>query len=305
MRFPKRVCGWAALLLCAGLAGACAALPADARVLAAPLTEEPAFATLRAAFCAANPGYDLAWHAGVTQLPAAAVDRVGFVQAAPNEQALLTVGDVLLLRAGRAWQSPVAGAVDVLAFSLPEPLPPELPEVLRPDWDPRITDTPGGCATETMAYRRILLTWRPEVGAYVCQSLNAHRVRITDSFSHYHPKVGGFDEFYLVQMAGPGAELLTSDAVAAIEARAVTQEQAKTLIQRRPLRAGQLVYLPRGTMHRGLGGALVQVISVPGFVPQREIGVDHHLLAINGQLGLSGAARLPLNAVAARSAVVR
>ena len=41
------------------------------------------------------------------------------------------------------------------------------------------------------------------------------------------------------------------------------------------------------------GGALVQVISVPGFVPRSEIGVDHHLWAINRQLGLEPPDALP------------
>lgn len=281
--------------------------------LAAPIGVElgdaAGFARLRAAFVLANPGYDLAFHAAVRELPPAASDRVVFVQHTHDRpadpQVAPTVGDVLLVRAGRDWRLQGDGAVDLVAFTVPDPLPAELPDLVRPDWDPRITDTPGGCATATDAYRRILLTWRPDVGPYVLRTLNAHRVRIDDSFSHYHPVVGGFDEFYLVQMAGPAARLLTSTQVPAIEARTVTREQSRTLIQSQPLRAGQLVYLPRGTMHRGLGGALVQVISVPGFVPQREIGVDHHLWAIDVALGLQGDARLPFHLVAARTAVIR
>lgn len=273
------------------------------------LGDARAFARLREAFVAANPGYDLEWHAGVRSLPKAACDRVAFVQAVrgrPADPAVPpTVGDVLTVRAGEEWRLAGEGQVDVLAFSLPIRLPAELPALVRPDWDPKITDTPGGCATETGAYRRILLTWKPEVGPYVLHALNAHRVRITDSFSHYHPVDGGFDEFYLVQMAGPDARLLTSTEVPAIEARAVTREQAATLVRSQLLQVGQLVYLPRGTMHRGLGGALVQVISVPGFVPNTEIGVDHHLWAINVALGLEGDQRLPLNVVAARTAVVK
>ena len=177
--------------------------------------------------------------------------------------------------------------------------------MVRPDWDPKITDTPGRCAAEGDAYRRILLTWTPEVGPYVLHQLNAHRVRIKDSFSHYHPVDGGFDEFYLVQQAPAGARLLTATDVAAIESRKVTDAEAATLIQSRDLHVGDLVYLPRGTVHRGLGGALVQVISVPGFVPRSEIGVDHHLWAINRALGLEGARALPFHVVAARTQVVK
>ncbi|MCA8964636.1 MAG: hypothetical protein H6838_15280 [Planctomycetes bacterium] len=296
-------CRWAALLL--ALAG-CRAAPEPARIHCAALDIGGAdLAELRAAFVANNPGYDLAFVPGCRELAPASQDRVLFVQGPATRSAAPTVGDVLLVRAGASWRSPDDGALDLLAFSLPEPLPAELPDEIRPDWDPRITDTPGGCATETGAYRRILLTWQPEKGPYVLHALNAHRVRITDSFSHYHPVRGGFDEFYLVQMAPPEARLLTSTQVPAIEARAVTREQVAGLIESRPLRVGDLVYLPRGTMHRGLGGALVQVISVPGFVPNTEIGVDHHLLAINGALGLQGDERLPVNVVAARTKVVK
>lgn len=296
-------------IACGGAAGCGAVARPSEAIHSVALADADAFARLRDAFVAANPGYDLAWHAGVRDLSPAQQDRVVFVQAvhdrAGDPQTAPTVGDVLLVRAGQDWRLPGAGAVDLLAFAVPSPLPDELPVLVRPDWDPRITDTPGGCATETGAYRRILLTWKPEVGPYVLHTLNAHRVRIDDSFSHYHPADGGFDEFYLVQMAGPQARLLTSTQVPAIEARTVTREQAPALIQTQPLRAGQLVYLPRGTMHRGLGGALVQVISVPGFVPRREIGVDHHLWAINVALGLQGDARLPFHLVAARTAVVK
>ncbi|HEX5054425.1 MAG TPA: hypothetical protein VFZ65_21785 [Planctomycetota bacterium] len=266
--------------------------------------DDDGFGALRAAFVANNPGYDLAWFRGCADLPAAAGDRVLFVQGPADRTVAPTVGDVLLLRAGSPWHLE-QGAVDLLAFTLPESLPPGLPAAIRPDWDPRITDTPGGCADEDDAYRRIVLTWRPEVGPYVLHALNAHRVRIRDSFSHYHPRDGGFDEFYLVQQAPDGARLLTSTKVAAIEAHAVTRDEAKDLLQTRALRAGDLCYLPRGTMHRGLGGAVVQVISVPGFVPNTEIGLDHHLWAIDKELGLSGDAALPFHVLAARTAVVK
>lgn len=143
------------------------------------------------------------------------------------------------------------------------------------------------------------------MGSYILHSLNAHRVRINDSFSHYHPVNGGFDEFYLVREAPKGARLLTSCDVAAIEARSVDQAEVKSLIQSRALQIGDLIYMPRGTMHRGLGGALVQVISVPGFVPRAEIGLDHHLSAINQELGLKGDEALPFHADAAGRAVVK
>ena len=55
----------------------------------------------------------------------------------------------------------------------------------------------------------------------------------------------------------------------------------------------------------GVGGVLAQVISVPGFRPNAEIGVDHLLLTINRRLGLSGDDALPFNAEASTREVVK
>ncbi|HKK17478.1 MAG TPA: hypothetical protein VJ952_02255 [Opitutales bacterium] len=272
---------------------------------ATQLGQAESFGALRADFAQNNPGYGLNYYPSTTGLQPAADDRVVFVQGLDGRTDEPAMGDILLVRAGEEWTAPEGVAVDLLSFSLPDTLPEELPAIIRPDWDPKITDTPGGCATEGDAYRRILLTWKPEVGPYILNSLNAHRVRIKDSFSHFHPVDGGFDEFYLVQEAPEGARLLTSRHVEAIQAQAVDLEQSRNLIQSRELRAGDLVYMPRGTMHRGLGGALVQVISVPGFVPRAEIGLDHHLKAINEKLGLTGDSALPIHAGASRDAVVK
>jgi len=294
-----------------GLLAACSGAPprstqiAQASLSPANAGDPSKFEELRSAFVGNNPGYDLRWHPAVRGLAPAPKDRVVFVQGPASRVAEPTVGDVLLVRAGQRWDLRGDGALNLLAFSMPEPLPASLPGIVRPDWDPQITDTPGGCATEGDAYRRILLTWKPEVGPYILHTLNAHRVRIKNSFSHYHPVDTGFDEFYLVQQAPAGARLLTSGKVAAIEARDVDREDASTLLESRDLAVGDLIYLPRGTMHRGLGGALVQVISVPGFVPKSEIGVDHHLWAINTSLGLRGEDAIPFHLVAARSKVVK
>ncbi len=274
------------------------------------------FAALRGAFVAANPGYDLAWHAPLAELEAVASPLVLFVQSGEATASVvregrtercdppLTSGDVVLLRPGERIVPD--GELGALAFHVPVPLPEELPSFVRPDWDPEITDTPGGCAEESGAYRRILLTWLGKNGPYLYHALNCHRVRITDSFSHYHPREGGFDEFYLVQMVQPGARLITSESVEAIEnPEAVTREGAATLVESHALAVGDLVYLPRGTMHRGLGGVLAQVITAPGFKPGAEIGVDHHLFAINERLGLEGVDALPLHEANARRAVVK
>lgn len=259
---------------------------------------------LRASFAAANPGYDVAWTEDLAALAPADAPRVAFVQSGDPASDALGVGDVVLLRPGASQPAP--DGCRAVVFTVPEALPAGIPDVIRPDWDENITDTPGGCAEETGAYRRILLTWLPTVGPYVYRALNCHRVRITDSFAHYHPRVGGFDEFYLVQMVQPGAVLYTSSKVARMEdPGSVTAEEAAVMIERHELSVGDLVYLPRGTMHRGFGGVLAQVITTPGFKPGAEIGLDHHLKAINERLGLSGSAALPYRERSADRAVVK
>ncbi len=304
------------LLIAGGLAAGCAAAPESAvRIarLGSPGGDPEGFEALRSAFQERNEGYALQHFAGTRRLAAEAWPRVVFVQAGegrvtvargqPDASSDAAVGDVVLLRAGETLAADAE--LDLVVFTVPDDLPGSLPTFVRPDWDPRITNTPGGCATETGAYRRILLTWLETNGPYVFHALNAHRVRITDSFSHYHPIEGGFDEFYLVQMVQPDARLLTSERVDAIESGDLTAAEAAELLDEHALAVGDLVYLPRGVVHRGLGGVLAQVITAPGFRPGAEIGVDHHLREINARLGLAGDDALPFHAAASVEAVVK
>jgi ribosomal protein L16 Arg81 hydroxylase len=80
---------------------------------------------------------------------------------------------------------------------------------------------------------------------------------------------------------------------------------AAQLLESTSLEVGDLVYLPRGVMHRGIGGVLAQVITVPGFIPGSEIGVDHHLKAINQNLNLSDKQALPYHSDAANGPVIK
>ena len=50
----------------------------------------------------------------------------------------------------------------------------------------------------------------------------------------------------------------------------------------------------RGVIHRAVVGVLAQVVTVPGFKPGFEVGVDHHMRAISERLGLEGEDALPL-----------
>lgn len=269
------------------------------------------YQTIRSRFSENNPGYNLDFHPQTKELTAIGHPRILFVQKGGGTATLsseisskISVGDIILLDPEISVR--VDSLIDVLAFTVPESPSYTIPRFVRPDWDMNITDIPGGCATETNAYRRILLTWLGHVGHYLFKSLNAHRVRITDSFTHYHPEEGGFDEFYLVQMVQPGAAIITGNRYDLIEdPERVDEDVAKTLLQKTELAVGDLIYLPRGVVHRGIGGVLAQVITVPGFIPGAEIGVDHHLKKINQRLGLKGEDALPYYAQAADTIMIK
>lgn len=265
-------------------------------------------APLRAEFAAANPGCALEWKADVQHVDAVGT-RIAFVQDGAAEGSVgeacapLWRGDAVCLRPGEALR--LSAPQSLLVFDVPAPLSADVPTFLRPDHDPQVTDTPGGCAEEGGAYRRILLTWEGRNGPYTYRALNCHRVRMINSFSHYHPKADGFDELYLVQGVTDGARLYTSRQVARIEARDATRDDARALVEEHRLRVGDLVYLPRGTMHRAVGGVLAQVITTPGFKPGCEIGLDHHLRALNDALGLTGEEALPFQQASSDAAVVK
>ncbi len=265
-----------------------------------PHPDPEGFRRLHAAFIKHNPTYKL-WHTrSATRIDATeslVVFFHGGAGEASSERATsnFALGDVALLRPGETLcaDSPF----DAVLFALPVAFPDELPTFLRPDHDPIFQDQPGGCAVDAAAYRRPLLTWLPEHGPYVLHGLNTHRVRMDDSLSHYHPMQEGHDELYLVQAARPGASVLHSDRVARILApETVTREEARTLIHRLPVATGDLVYFPRGHMHRAVAGVLAHVIAVPGFRPGSEIALDDKLLQINQRLGLRGHEALPVHA---------
>jgi len=273
--------------------------------------DNTAFEALRTSFSERNVGYDVQYFAKAKELNASKNNRVLFVQEGSGTVTLdndksskFTVGEIIMLENGRSLTTD--SLISLLAFTTPEEFPTDIPSFIRPDWDENITDTPGGCATETNAYRRILLTWLSKVGPYRYHALNAHRVRIMDSFTHYHPKDGGFDEFYLVQMAMPDAKLVTSSQVDLItQPDQVKKEQVKDLLQVTPIKVGDLIYMPRGIIHRGLDGVLAQVITVPGFIPGSEVGVDHQIKSINDRLGLAENEALPFNESASIKAVIK
>lgn len=273
--------------------------------------DQTGLSAIQKAFKERNPGYEVFYHQDMATMPPEDYHRVLFIQEdsatitlSDRQSSEVATGDIVLLEKSASWKSDKP--VSLLSFKVPDAFPDDLPTFIRPDWDPGITDIPGGCATDSNAYRRILLTWLGKVGPYQYHALNAHRVRIMDSFSHYHPVDNGFDEFYLVQMAMDDASIITSEKTDKItRPQSVKPEEADDLLSRTKLQVGDLVYLPRGVVHRGVDGVLAQVITVPGFIPKSEIGVDHHLLEINLRLGLSGDEALPYNEEGSQKPIVK
>ncbi len=270
------------------------------------------FAKISQSFSDNNPGYGLSYLKQTLEIPTQSKQQVVFVQQgggtatlSTGESSKISVGDIILLSQGVS--SRTDSLIDYVIFTVPEPPPDTIPVFIRPDWDENITDTPGGCATETNAYRRILLTWLGNVGPYLYKSINAHRVRIMDSFTHYHPVEGGFDEFYLVQMALPDARIVTSHHTEAIidPDWEFDESELGDLVTVTPLNVGDIIYLPRGVIHRGVGGVLAQVITIPGFVPDAELGVDHHLKRINDTYKLEGHNQIPFNEAASEQVVIK
>lgn len=256
---------------------------------------------LQADFQARNPGYRVVMHTGAEPLQLD-THAVTFVQSEDGTVAIdgaepreVRLGDIVIQRPGRGYR--FADQMELVSFLLPkdQELDTAIPDLVRPDFDPKLTDRPGGCATDPGAYRRLLLTWNPERGPYVHHGFNCHRVRIDDSFSHYHPVDGGFDEFYLVQEAPEGATLLVSGRTQDLLADNVQQEDVAEVLERIPLKAGQLIMIPRGVTHRGYGGGVIQVLAVPGFLPGKEIPMDDAIRRVNGRFALTGSRALPVH----------
>ena len=153
------------------------------------------FNAISQVFAESNPGYNMDYIHQEFKISASNENRVVFIQAGGGSAVLnkgskskFSIGDIVLLRPSQSIQTD--SSFSALVISTPDEIPARLPTFVRPDWDEKITDVPGGCATENNAYRRILLTWKESVGPYVYHSVNAHRVRIRNSFSHYHPIKG-------------------------------------------------------------------------------------------------------------------
>ena len=86
--------------------------------------------------------------------------------------------------------------------------------------------------------------------------------------------------------------------------RAATPDEARALLRREEVAVGDLIHVPRGTVHRAVGGVLAHVITVPGFVPGAELGVDHHLRRLAERFDL-GAEELPYRVASSDDEVVR
>ena len=94
----------------------------------------------------------------------------------------LRVGDLLPLKPGGRWSST---GPSISSCSIAEPLASTVPSVIRPDFDPALTDSPGGCATDPGACRAPPHLG-PAAGPYVNRGFNCRRVRI-DGFHALPP----------------------------------------------------------------------------------------------------------------------
>lgn len=268
--------------------------------------------SLAAAVSRQNSGYGVEWIAEGSECEAGNSALAIFITRGDTKARIessgaeseVTAGNLLWLRPGERLS--LEASCSMVVFEVPGELHEALPSFIRPDHDPLITDTPGGCAEEESAYRRILVTWLAENGPYTFDGLNAHRVRMWNSFSHYHPPEGGFDELYIVEDVAEGGRIYTSQQRERIEApEEVDIATAGELFHIIEPMIGDLIYIPRGVIHRAVGGVLAQVITLPGFKPGFEIGVDHHLRAINERLGLVGEAALPFQEDASHAPLVK
>ncbi len=244
-----------------------------------------------------NPGVGLAWFDSASRLGwGPAVSNVVLFVHVGQGRALLgdresdyDTGDMVLLRRGQeARFDPPAG---ILAFTVEEPLPAELPWIVRPDEDPRILGaTAGGLE------RRDLLAWRPEQGPYVYRGLNARRERILDSTTHYHPLEGGYDELFLIQHTEPGAHLWIGEQLKPfLDPEQVPPDPASGFLRQVYVESGDLIYVPRGVVHRAVGGILAQVIAIPGFLSGGEIEVDSAIRRIDERLGPEHPSLMPFH----------
>jgi hypothetical protein len=125
-----------------------------------------------------------------------------------------------------------------------------------------------------------------------------------NSLSHYHDPVNGFDELYLVQDVESGAKIWSGQAAAITGEKILDAEAAGRLLRSTTPEVGDLIHIPRGTVHRATGGVLAQVITIPGFIPGAEIGVDHHLRRISEGFGLAPGI-LPFNEASSAGPVIR
>jgi len=143
-----------------------------------------------------------------------------------------------------------------------------------------LLDTAGGCNPGFDPFRRLPITWYPNLPGESGDGINFfnnHVVNIPaeNSPTHFHPKnpVGGGlaqCEFYLV--LDPAVYDL---ATAGLEPEIVLFPDLTDLTryERIALRPGVIVSMPPGTGHRGLN-VFALIMTVPGFKPGNELYLD-------------------------------
>jgi len=196
-------------------------------------------------------------------------------------------GDLVFLREGQVLST--ESPIQALELRMSSPLPTGLPTFIG-FAESTHPDSEASSGKEPL--RVDVLDWQPG-GAPAYADLNVKLVQLDDAPTHYHPEEGGFDEVVFVRDAEPGAGVLLSTKREAIETRTVERAEVSTLLRPIALTAGDVLFVPRGLVHRPRGRSSVVVIALPGFVPGGEVRLDDDLRAINAALELEGDAALP------------
>jgi hypothetical protein len=238
--------------------------------------DEGGWASLCAEFESGNHGYSLSWIPETKELNPGGKGVCFFVGFGTADgrigeaRSRVTGGDLVLLRPGETLvlDAPLSG----LVLTIPRPFPPDLPHWIHPNSDPRLSRSAMISANAAPAsspdtdYVLDLLAWNAERSPYLCHSVNAHRIRVSESAAYMHPLEGGHDQLYWIREASAGAELWIDSAEAAEQGLSSAAQAAGPVLEAHALQIHDLILVPRGRVHK-LKGVSAIAISVPGTRP--------------------------------------
>jgi methane monooxygenase PmoA-like len=230
--------------------------PSLASLGAAPFSE------LRSSFLESNPRFDLQRLESVLVVPSRSKTRLvvlladaGTVKIEQRKSggdpmqigvAQALYGDLVHLRPGQGLQLEIP--VDLLLLTLPDALADEVPNFF----------TKGEMAIP---------------GESPCRALG--QIWINDSEMDGPVRAASMDRLYFIQDALPGSALFLADNDALLAGQLDLDGLAqKSLVDKIDLRAGALVYLPRGSHSRLVGGCATTFLTAPGLTHMALAEVD-------------------------------